>query len=43
MNKDVIILLDEILYHVDTIDEEGFSNEKIKNVIQEIVKQIKEK
>jgi hypothetical protein len=43
MDKDVIILLDEILYHLDLIDEEGFSNYKIKNVIQEIVKQIKEK
>jgi hypothetical protein len=43
MDKDVIILLDEILYHLDSIDEEGFSNYKIKNVIKEIVKQIKEK
>jgi hypothetical protein len=33
-------LLEEILYHVDCIDNEGFSNDKIKNHIAFIVKQL---
>jgi len=39
--KDTNIMLDEILYHIDNIDEEGFSNYKIVNDIKEIVEKIK--
>jgi len=39
--KDTDIMLDEILYHIDNIDEEGFSNYKIVNDIKEIVEKIK--
>jgi hypothetical protein len=42
MKKDVINeMLDGIIYHIDNIDEEGFSNYKIVNVIKEIVEKIK--
>jgi hypothetical protein len=34
-------LLNDILYYMEQIDEEGFSNHKIKNVITEIVKRLK--
>jgi DNA-binding transcriptional regulator YhcF (GntR family) len=33
-------LLKDLLYHIDTIDEEGFSNYKIKELLKEIVKEI---
>lgn len=33
--------LNEILYHIDNIDDEGFSNYKIVNVIKEIIEKIK--
>jgi hypothetical protein len=42
MDKDFINeALDEILYHIDNIDDEGFSNYKIVNVIKEIIEKIK--
>ena len=34
-------LLDDMQYHIDTIDEEGFSNYKIKELLKEIIKEIK--
>ena len=34
-------LLDDMQYHIDTIDEEGFSNYKIKQLLKEIIKEIK--
>jgi predicted transcriptional regulator len=34
-------LLKDLLYHIDTIDEEGFSNYKVKTLLKEIVKEIK--
>lgn len=34
-------LLNDILYHVDNIDEEGFSNTKIVSIIKDIVREIK--
>jgi predicted transcriptional regulator len=33
-------LLKDLLYHIDNIDEEGFSNYKIKELLKEIVKEI---
>jgi hypothetical protein len=33
-------LLKDLLYHIDTIDEEGFSNYKVKTLLKEIVKEI---
>lgn len=43
MDKDFINeMLDEIMYHIDNIDEEGFSNYKITNLIKEIIEKIKE-
>jgi hypothetical protein len=33
--------LNDILYHIDNIDDEGFSNYKIVNVIKEIIEKIK--
>ena len=35
-------MLDDIVYHIDNIDEDGFSNTKIIAVIKEIIEQIKE-
>lgn len=42
MYKEILELLDDLLYHVDTIDEEGFSNDKIKKLLTEIIINIKE-
>jgi hypothetical protein len=35
-------MLESIKYHIDNIDEDGFSNTKIVAVIKEIVESIKE-
>jgi hypothetical protein len=40
MKDNVKHLLEEILYMLENLDEDGFSNEKIKQAIKENVKEI---
>ena len=41
MNK-IKYLLEDILYMIEQIDEQGFSNERIKDAVKENVKEILE-
>ena len=41
MKEKVKYLLDDILYLLETMDEQGFSNEKIKEAIKENIIEIK--
>ena len=40
--NNVLEMLESIKYHIDNIDDEGFSNTKIVAVIKEIIDSIKE-